>query len=489
MIRNLIFIVLFIVFASVPAHADVWQTAKQMRADIEIFKSQHKSKYGFKESQQTLSTAFEAGSVNWAQRYTEPWGGWVYVKWSETNSNYDTLNRKISAWEATVRSGQYTPEAVDVILRQGQRALRVLNQDVENWFQDEIENSVERGLFLDKVHAISLQSDWRTCCFALRDYYQNKADMAFADSIMPSRQERESRFEILPSPPGTGEELPDIRLLAIQRVNSSALAAIEANNPNAIRRALRDTQSLLRTYPDAGTDELMQFLTLLDDRFRYGQNPVSDLLELAANTGPGPLRDAVLLEAQDGLYDRLGHLAPLIAASSESDADQTSAVTNLLDLAKRLVMLRDDIKDPVAFPSGALRAISGLKAAADILDLANNKREPRAKELMILINDIGGSTGRKTISPVSPIAIPSAIAVGQLQTVRIAWRDVTTALQGVGDTTRGDQSSFARSQAAAKRVKQTLRPETFLRSMTYGFIEGISANLPFVRSLWKWASE
>src|SRR5690606_3770665 len=146
----------------------------------------------------------------------------------------------------------------------------------------------------------------------------------------------------------------------------------------------------LASYPDAASAAAAATMQLIGDRLRYADAPVSDLLAQAEALEAGPMRDALLDEAQDALHDRLGHLAPLLAAGAAEAAeeDRIDAIDRFFAEAKRLAMLADDINDPFTAPSGLLRSISGLKAASGILGLDGGGTA--GKDALGAINDLAG---------------------------------------------------------------------------------------------------
>lgn len=463
----------------IPARADFSDDIAAMRAEVAKARGAHDARLSYRYAPGTLETAFDAHGVVWAKRYTVSWGqNGLYLAWGDAKSFHNRAERTLRDWDNAVRSGKYDAALVAPLLTEGMRAFRIVDRDMHGWFDEYISEKAESAKLLDLARAASLAGD-----HDLARYYRELAKHTHDDATRPSFREI-GEIVVIPPVPPEGGGLTSPRIWAVDRANRLAQKAIESRSTADLRRALNEAQRVLRTYPGPQSKELATVLQILDERVSYAERPITDLLDQADKMEPGPLRNALLSEAQDRLMDRMGHLAPIIAAGAETEEDRRAAVSDMLELAKRITMLRDDLDNPISLPSGLLRSINGVKAAADLLDLANSD-DPRAKEILDVINDAAG-TSPSPVSPTAPFAAPAGAAAAQLGRTRKAWDHASEALQGVREAIGGDPNGLAQARAAAQRLKDALDPRAFVKDMTDGFIDGIVSNLPFARSLIGW---
>ncbi|MEP3274968.1 MAG: hypothetical protein ABJN26_12995 [Stappiaceae bacterium] len=463
--------------------ADVLEAIASLRTEIEKRKAAHDGKFGPKNSEQTMRAALGSGGVDWATRYAPDWSNWVWVNWSHAKGFYATTQNSLRDWEGAARGGRVDEGKISDIVRQGRQAFLAIDQDMDRWFQNDLDNYVERALYLDKANAIG-------CCEEAYKHLQKKAKEAFSDSIAPDYKDV-ADFAVMPPVPQAGQPVSDMRQRAFEVANARAEAAINAGDPVKMHRALQEAERVLRIYPSSDTENLAQVLALLNEQMRFAQAPVSELLDQASTQPPGDLRNALLAEAHEGLLDRMGYLAPIVAARDalRGDEERASAVTRLLAEAQRFAQLTDDLENPGitrwSNPSTGLRAVNGFKAAAELLDAAGNGGDPRAKELLKIVNDAAG-TFKTPLSPTAAFAVPASIVAAQLDQTRSAWDHASDALDGVADAIGGDPSGLQRSEAAAQRLERALDPEAFAKSMSAGFVDGITQNVPFGRSILSW---
>ena len=361
--------------------------------------------------------------------------------------------------------------------------LRHIDTEVVPWFEDDIGNAVERARWIDRAQEFACCGPNRNS--ALYDHYMARANTAFADSISPDYAALGRLALIAPVPTG-GDGFADPAATMAGWLDDQVSRARRSGGPAAMRRVAGLAAAALAAWPDGAMAPAAATMLLLHDRLRFADEPVSGLLDRAEALEPGPLRDALLDAAQDALEERIGHLAPLLAADAAegSEADRADAVDRLLAEAKRLAMLRDDFKDALSAPSGLMRSISGLKAASGLLALADG--DASAKEALGVINDLAGSF---PASPTSPFAVPAGVVAGQLGETRRAWDLASDAITGIGDAIAGDPSGLRRAQDASRALNEVLSPRNFGRAMTGGLLEGVASSLPFVRSFVDWLTE
>lgn len=460
------------------ALADLRETIHDYEIEIAALESAHDEWLDYYAAPDALRQAFSGNGIGFSMMYVEAWGDQFYLNWNTAQGIYTKAKDRLSDWRYAVDSGRFDEAAVESMLAEGMQVLRRIDAQVDPWFRDDLRNSTERAYWLDQAHEVE-------CCERIYYYYSELADRAYADSVSPDYS-MVGRIQVFAAVPNEGGLFSDPRLETFARLASKSEAAVQSGDREAIRSVIGDAAAMLTYYPRPETAELRDVLTLLDDRMRFEDAPVAELLNQAQAMERGPLRDSVLRAAQYALSERLGHLAPLLAAgvAAGDDTARSSVLTRLAAEAKRLVMLRDDIKDPLSPPSGLLRAVSGFTAAAEFLDIAN-KGDATAAEALAVINDFGG-TFKGMVAPTAPFAAPAGLVAAQLDETRAAFDLASEAMTGVGDAIGGDPAGLDRALRAATALEQTLDPRNLVRKMKDGFIDGLVSNVPFARSIIGW---
>ncbi len=477
MIRALMVLSTIVMSVPLPGWADIFDDIGDMRAQVAAARAAHDAKLSYNAAPATLAVAFEAQGVDWAQRYLADWGSWLFVDWDHANTFHDRADETLRAWQGALHAGPYDHALVSAALSEGMRAFHQVDGQMHGWFDAYIANQAEKARLLDRSHAAHLAGNQE-----LADYYTDLANHVHDGATYPSPNEM-GAIVVLPMVPDAEGRIVTGRDWAYDLANRSAEHAVTTGDPIALRRALTEARRVEARYPSDTAQELVQVLQLLEQRTEFQNNPIIPLLNQAEVLAPGPLRDALLDAAQWGLLDRMGHLAPLIA----TDADQDQTLSDLATMAQRIVMLRDDLADPISPPSELLRSVNGLKAAAGLLELAQSD-DPRAKDIMGVINDAAG-TSPAILSPTAPFAAPAGIVTAQLDQTRQAWDHASDAMQGVADAIGGDVNGIARAEAAADRLRASLDPRAFARNMADGFVDGVVSNVPFARSIVAWLRE
>ncbi len=457
------------------ATADINTTVDQLLADVKEMGRAHEARWGYNAAPKTLRRAFEQGGIGFSMRYIDSWSGWLWIDWNETRGVYESTAWRLRQWRTAVNHGQADEQVTEEMLRAGVKRLHTLNARMQVWFEDDLKNEVERGLWLDRANAVG-------CCGDAWYYYHDRADHAFDDSIAPSYS-LIGNITFIPPVPSTGgaANLPAPQLDSLEQ---SAIDAIAAGDEAAIRGLLRDAEALLHFTDDARLQELSQMLRLIGDRLDYAQAPVTDLLNRAEAMEDGALRDAVLLHAQDALMDRAGHMAEMLASANASEADRESARTWILNNAKRLSQLADDAQFRFDQASGASRLFAGLSGASKALD-AVERGDIKGKEAADILQDLGDSLPG-VVSPFAPFSGPMGAVSAQLDSTRSGFELAAQAMDGVSDAIGGDASGLERAQAAAHQLEEVLDPKRIVANMTDGFVDGVVSNVPFARSIYDW---
>lgn len=465
-----------ILFMVMSAHADFSEDVATMRAEVAEARSKYAEHLSYRSAPDTLDAAFATHGVGWAKRYAVDWGrGGLYLAWDKAKSYYDRADKTLQDWDSAVRRGRYGSDEITPLLNAGMKAFRISDRNMLAWFDEYIAEQVERGKLLDSYHAANTAGNKE-----LAKYYLELSNHTSDDATRPTFLEMGKMVVIRPVPEESGK-LTSARDWAVNHTNHLAHLAIESGSRTDLRCAITEAERVLRNYPRPQTEELATLLQILNERLCFANRPITDLLDQAEKTLSGPLREALLSEAQDRLMGRMGHLAPILAANATDQAMRGKAVSDMLDLAKRITMLRDDYKNPASLPSGLLRSINGLKSAAGLLDLANSE-DPSSQQIVDVINDATG-TFPAPVSPTVPFAAPAGAVAAQLDRTREAWDHASGSLEGVADAIRGDAQGLVHAEAAAQKLEDALDPRAFLKDMTDGFINGVVSNLPFARSL------
>lgn len=460
------------------AFGDLLEKIAGYRAEIRELSGRKDALYEYDFAGETMAKALsEAGAV-FSLQHAGSWGGWLYLDWSSARNFYVVATERLAGWGRAVESGRFDEVAVDALLAAAMVRLRTIDEHIELWFRDNLKNAGERGYLLDQAHSVG-------CCSPLYEHYRSLADHAYDDSIGPNLRSI-GDIRVIPEPPAEGADLRDERAQEFARASAEVEAATQSGELADMRQAVTGAAMVVSLYPGDDTAEVADVLRLLDERLRYQSSPVDTLIEQALAQEPGPLRDALLKDAENALLDRIGHLTPLLAAGAEAgtDEERASVLSKLLAEAHRLAMLRDDVKDPFSPPSGLLRAVSGLKAAAGILDIADNG-DATAKEFVGAVNDLAGSF-KLPVSPTAPFAAPAGVVVAQLDQTVIAYGHATDTLSGLTDAIAGDAEALERVLHSAEALEEALSPRTLVAKLTDGFLNGAASNLPFVRTIIGW---
>lgn len=467
---------LLIVWPSV-ALADLQQTIRDYKIEIAALEAAHDEWLDRGPAQTALRQAFSENGIGFSMMYVESWGDSFYLNWSAVRRIYTNAEYRLSDWSYTVGSGRFDEAAVEGMLAEGMQVLRHIDAQVDPWFRDDLKNSTERAYWLDRANEAG-------CCDEPYYYYSDVADRAYADSISPPYW-TVGRIQVFAPVPEEGGTLTDPRSQNFARLALQVEAAVQSGDRDAIRGAVGGTAAMFSYYPSQDTAELRDVLTLLHERMGFEDASIAELLRQAEAIEDRAARDAALRTTQYALSERLGHLAPLLAAGAVADGDaaKASVLTRLAAEAKRLVMLRDDLENPFSTSaSGLLRAVSGFNAAAGLLDMANTG-DVTTSQAMAVINDFGGSL---KVSPTAPFAAPAGAVAAQLGETRAAFDHASEAMTAVGDAIGGDPAALDRALRAAAALEETLDPRNFVRKMKTGFIDGLVSNMPIARSIFEW---
>jgi hypothetical protein len=247
-----------------------------------------------------------------------------------------------------------------------------------------------------------------------------------------------------------------------------------------MRALLAEARMHMMIYPSSQTAQLDVLLRVLDERMALQQRSVTEILTAVETLPSGALREYLLADAHDALLEQAAHLAPLLASNAEDESNM-QALSGLLDSAKRVVSLRDDLKNPLSSTSGLLRFVSALSASVTILD-AQERGTIQAREITSIVNDFGTVLG-PTVSVTAPYAAPLGAVTGLLNRVAEASRAASVALDGMSSAIKGDLSGMNRTRAAAARIETLLDPRLIVKDMAEGAFEGVISNIPFARSI------
>lgn len=131
-------------------------TAKQLEAwKTEIAQEQASinAKFILKPARALQQKAFEDGGVVWAQRYSESWGGWIYMDWDSASNNlHSRLIRGLKASLMANRRNQSLPEASMIQHRKDMQNFRSRNGKIRRLLNARIQLNVHRALESDKAH-------------------------------------------------------------------------------------------------------------------------------------------------------------------------------------------------------------------------------------------------------------------------------------------------------------------------------------------------
>ena len=476
MLRALI-IAPFLVFTTVQiAFADLSNTILAMRNEVAAREAALGARFGPNTVEQTLIAAFDRGSVGWASgQYASSWSGWIYLDWDSVDDFYWTADQTLRAWAANWPQTGLEEAEVQALLDTGMAAFRRMDSEITHVFDLRLELTVQSGRIADRARAASLANQRD-----LYDYYRALGETVYAN--WPYRPIRSyGDVHVFPPFPAEGQPVTDMSAWAVARAEEFAQAAIASGDLNDARRAIQEGRAALAYYQGPDADEIRSILTYMEDRVRYGQQPLDVVFDQLRDLPDGPLRDALLNEAQDGIMDRMGHLISLMGAGAQTEEERRVTLTDALGLAQQLVMLRDDLNDPISMPSGALRAVNGLRTFTALMDIARDG-DADAQQVVSMVNDLAGTSGT-IVSPTAPFAIPAAMVSAELQQVKEAWGHGSDAMAGVRDAIAGDPSGVARAEAAGRRLQAALDPRTIGRAMSVEGLKASVANIPIVRSI------
>lgn len=453
--------------------AEIATTVAGYQKEIDAILTRYEARWGYASKTQTMRTELEDARVEWALQYTDSWADLRWLDWSQTTHALAVAQRRLDEWRYAVETGTATEDDVEAMLGHGMESVRLLGTYMPLWFDDDLGNAVEMGLWLDMSHAVS------TCCADAARYYDGLARAAYDDSIAPDYAFI-GQIEFFPKVPESGAvpALPEPDLRGLQLAAEQAFANDERAR---IRRLIRTAEFMLLLSDDPAKQEMAQILSLTRDRMRFQDAPVGPDLDRVRTLPEGPLRDAVLDRVQDGFLDRAAHMARMLSQAGIGPDERESAATWLLNSAKRLAQLADDGQLNFHRPSGASRLFSALTAASQIMDAAGSGGA-KGKELASILQNLADSFPT-AVSPVAPFSGPMGAVARQLDGTRTAFNDVAEGMEGVSDLIGGDPAGLERAEAAAERLKEILNPKKMVSRMAGSFVKGLVNTIPFARAL------
>ncbi|BDS07878.1 hypothetical protein NT6N_29180 [Oceaniferula spumae] len=122
------------------------------KKEIELEKLHIGEQYRLKPARINQQKAFESGGVGWAQRYSEAWGGWIYMDWSTASNLHTRLIHTIQTSLVANRPSAPISEASMNQHSNSMRDFRWRNGKIRRLLQARIQLNVHRGLELDKAH-------------------------------------------------------------------------------------------------------------------------------------------------------------------------------------------------------------------------------------------------------------------------------------------------------------------------------------------------
>lgn len=450
---------------------------EQMRLEIGEMRAAHDAKLNHDIAPVLMLEAMQSGGVGWAQRYSEPWGGWRYVDWSRLNGVYDNADHTLSSWDWAIRQGTVGEDEALRVLEPSFAALRALDAKVGPWFDEQLVHTINRARLLDLAYAAE-------CCNATHQYWAAQAEHEanLAASIVD--ENFIGHLRLFPDVPEPGAAPVNPMDQQLDRLREELEASADQANPAARIELLRRARVLFIANPSDKARELVTTLELLIDRYRFAAAPVEELLNRIESEEPGPVRDALLREAQSAYMDRLATLAPVLASEAANGTadERQSTATKMLDYARRLTMFRDDLDEWSSPPSGLLKSLSALKTVTDLLDI-NENGNATASEMMTLINDAGTLVQTSWVAPTGGFSIPAGIATAQIDHTAKAWDEASTALDAVADVISGKPGAMERAKAASRRLQKLLSPRAYLSAIKDSLLPSYASNIPFLRAL------
>lgn len=435
--------------------------------------------YDYRPAPDTLDAAFVAGGIGWARRYKDAWGGWIFLDWDRARPFHRRNAARLGEWRQAVARGSVEAGPVLAALSAGMEAHRTVHEALTVWFRDDVKNAVERAYWLDR----RAEAAAPRCCDERYIAFGRLADRAFEDSISGDYRAI-GNLVVFPPVPREGEPAytrRELRAGAMSRLGQRIADA--ADRPGRAVAIAIDAALVLEALPVEGdapaAPALLDLLATLTgfDRERVA----ATLAEAAAREGAE--RTAVLEAAREGLLERVGVTAPLAVASilagraAGNEADERDPLAALADDARVLARLADDLTDPTGPSSAALRAASGLTAAAEIVSIAGGER-PDAARITATLTHTATALSRGTPVP-SAFAAPMGAVGAHVDNVAGAFGDATDAMDAVADAMRGDRAALERAEAAARRLDERLKSGNLLASMAEGAATAIVENVPF----------
>lgn len=436
----------------------------EVEARIDVLWRAQDQNWGWDHAEATMRAALAGSTASRSQ--IDQWGQWMALEFSYVDDVYEQAGDAVRQWGAAVARGEISQTDAAATLRGPLQALVGADARVTRGFSIYLGQMQQRRGWLDRAAALGPSEHCEAYYFALAMADRN---LQAAQAALPSDLRHAALFPL----PEEDERRTDLDLEPL-------LPDPEAG-PVEQARAYRAILTRLDAAGVPADDPFRGAISQMAEQAEAQMTGAGVLLE-AAEAAEGEAQRDILRIAEAAALDRMGSVLPqIIAARAEAGPLSAEDLGMVADFAVRLRQVYDDARNPMALPSGPLRALSGLRAVATLI--AGAETGPEAAHLRNIAEDT-----LTALSPHVPAhgahAIPTALVAAEVQIMADAMVQSANVLDDISAYIRtGDPQALARALRGSRQVQEMLDPARIARRLLQAEVEGLLANVPGLRAL------
>lgn len=458
-------LLIFAIIAFTAGPVEAQTPLQDLRADVQAMKARQTQTFGFDGAEATMQSRI--GGFALGPGVVGSWAQWMAVEFSKVDDVFDQADQAIAAWEASIGRGD-----VDVV--QARAALTMPLQRVAR-----AETRIRDGFSTFAAQHVG-RAHWTARARTLNAYSQCAE---YRSALEATEKYTDAAYAALPVDLRSAALVPLPGAPAQVDLHSAARASLTGGNGTWSQHAhgYRAFDQSLETAGVSPVDPLRVALALAAFQSEAVVNSpgLSVHRALAASEA---LQPDLLREAEIQTLNQIGSVLPAYLSSRAANGPLTPAdVRQVSDFAQRLVQVYEDLNDPLGAPSRLLRSLTGLRAAASILEQAETG--PNARAMSQTVRDIN-----MALSPITPytaaFAAPQGIVAAQAGAMAEALHGGANTLSALSDyIATGDRRFLEAAFAHARQMEQTMHPLRILNRVIEGAADGVLSNIPGLRAV------
>ena len=436
-----------------------------LRDDVQAMRERQSALHGFDGAAATMEARISGFAL--APGTGQNWANWMALEFSKIDDVFDQAEMALSAWESAIGRGEVDVSTARTALSQPMRRLASAEGQIQDGFGHFASLHVGRAMWTAKARSLNAYSQ----CFEYRsalDAAQDYLDASYA--ALPAEL---ATAALLPMPGPRA----DVELATLVQASLPPGAAPRS----AFAHNLRSLDHALASEGVPITDPLRGALGLAATQAEAIVVAPAQPLQQAPSA-PGSSHASLIQEAEIQTLNQIGSILPsYLAARSEAGVLSTADVRRAADFAQRVAQLIEDVNDPMGTPSRFLRSLTGLRAAARILEMAEHG--PDARAMSATVRDINAA-----LSPITPytaaFAAPQGIATAQISAMAEALNGGADVLRSLGSyVSSGDPRLLQAALTQAREMERTMHPVRILHRAIEGAADGVLSNIPGLRAV------